>query len=47
MTARTDEEIGGDDEIHLERQVSRLYVVGSNDITAPVIEASIAAPSAP
>ena len=36
----TDEEIAPISKFIAERQISRLYVVGSNDTTAPVIEAS-------
>ena len=36
----TDEEIAPRSKFIAERQISRLYVVGSNDVTAPVIEAS-------
>ena len=36
----TDEEIAPMSKFIAERQISRLYVVGSNDTTAPVIESS-------
>ena len=38
--AATDEEIAPMSKFIAERQISRLYVVGSNDTTAPVIESS-------
>lgn len=38
--AGTDEEIAPQSQFVRERQIGRLYVVGSNDITAPVIEDS-------
>ena len=39
--SRSDEEMAPtEDQVIVDRQISRLYVVGSNETTAPVIEAS-------
>jgi glutathione S-transferase len=40
VSPRTDAELAPTQRFIRERQVQRLYVVGSNDVTAPVIEAS-------